>query len=116
LHIKHRIKPELRYQVKPIIPHSYDQFYWAHRVQQLGVGVSGPTRDHLTVDVLIQALRECLGTQVQMRAHEVASRMRGEGYYTERASPQNDWRTNSVRRSLNGRIGDKKGRTAVRPF
>ena len=32
-----------------IIPHNYDQFYWAHRVQELGVGVSGPLHDDLTV-------------------------------------------------------------------
>jgi UDP:flavonoid glycosyltransferase YjiC (YdhE family) len=41
-----------------IIPHNYDQFYWAHRVQQLGAGVSGPLRDDITVDNVAQALRE----------------------------------------------------------
>jgi vancomycin aglycone glucosyltransferase len=39
-------------RAQAIIPHNYDQFYWAHRVDQLGVGVSGPTRDDLRVDAL----------------------------------------------------------------
>jgi len=39
-----------------IIPHNYDQFYWAHRVQELGVGVSGHMRDDLSIKALVQAL------------------------------------------------------------
>jgi vancomycin aglycone glucosyltransferase len=62
-----------------IIPHTYDQFYWAHRVQQLGVGASGATRDGLTVDALVQALRECLRPEVTRRAKELASRMELHG-------------------------------------
>lgn len=62
-----------------IIPHNYDQFYWAHRVQQLGVGASGPTRDDLSVDGLVEALRECLRPEVTRRAHEVAGRMELHG-------------------------------------
>jgi vancomycin aglycone glucosyltransferase len=62
-----------------IIPHNYDQFYWAHRVQQLGMGASGPTRDDLTVDDLVQALRECLQPEVTTRAHEVAGCMELDG-------------------------------------
>ena len=58
-----------------IIPHNYDQFYWAHRVQQLGVGIAGPARDDLTLDVLVQALRECLQPEVMRRAQTLASRM-----------------------------------------
>jgi vancomycin aglycone glucosyltransferase len=55
-----------------IIPHNYDQFYWAHRVEQLGVGASGPTRDDLTVDALVQALREGLRPEVTARAQALA--------------------------------------------
>ncbi len=55
-----------------VIPHNYDQFYWAHRVQQLGVGVSGPTRDDLTLDALVQALRQCLQPKVASRAQALA--------------------------------------------
>lgn len=62
-----------------IIPHNYDQFYWAHRVQQLGVGVSGPLRDDITVDNLTQALRECLQPKVATRAHGVAGQMELHG-------------------------------------
>ena len=58
-----------------IIPHNYDQFYWAHRVQELGVGVSGPLRDDLTVDTLLSALRECLQPEVATRAQTLASHM-----------------------------------------
>ncbi len=62
-----------------IIPHNYDQFYWAHRVQQLGMGVSGPLRDDISVDSLVNALRECLQPEVTTRAHEVAGRMELHG-------------------------------------
>ncbi len=62
-----------------IIPHNYDQFYWAHRVQQLGVGVSGPMRDDLTVDNLVQALSECLRPEVTTRAQALAGRMELHG-------------------------------------
>jgi vancomycin aglycone glucosyltransferase len=62
-----------------IIPHNYDQFYWAHRVQQLGLGVSGPLRDELTVDALVQALRDCLRPGVTRRAQALASRMELHG-------------------------------------
>jgi vancomycin aglycone glucosyltransferase len=62
-----------------IIPHNYDQFYWAGRVQELGVGVYGPLRDELTVDSLVQALREALQPEVTARAQGLASRMRSQG-------------------------------------
>jgi vancomycin aglycone glucosyltransferase len=62
-----------------IIPHNYDQFYWAHRVQQLGVGVSGPMRDDLTVDGLVQALRGCLRPEVTKRAQALAGRIELHG-------------------------------------
>jgi vancomycin aglycone glucosyltransferase len=62
-----------------IIPHNYDQFYWAHRVHQLGVGVPGPTRDDLSVDALVQALRECLQPEVTTRAQALAGRIELHG-------------------------------------
>jgi vancomycin aglycone glucosyltransferase len=62
-----------------IIPHSYDQFYWAHRVQELGIGISGPLRDDITVDEVVQALREALQPEVTTRAQEVAGRMEVHG-------------------------------------
>ena len=62
-----------------IIPHNYDQFFWAHRVQQLGVGVSGPLRDDLTVEALVPALREALQPEVTTRAQALADRMELHG-------------------------------------
>ncbi len=62
-----------------IIPHNYDQFYWAHRVQQLGAGVSGPGRDELTVDSLVEALRAALRPEVTRRAQELAGRIELHG-------------------------------------
>lgn len=62
-----------------IIPHNYDQFYWAHRVQELGTGVSGPLRDDITVDNVAQALRQALQPEVGTRAKEVASSMELHG-------------------------------------
>jgi vancomycin aglycone glucosyltransferase len=62
-----------------IIPHNYDQFYWAHRVKELGVGVSGPLRDDMTVDNVAQALREALQPEAKTHAQAVASRMELNG-------------------------------------
>ncbi len=62
-----------------IIPHNYDQFYWAQRVQELGVGISGPSRDDLTVDHLIQALRAALQSEMTSRAQALAGRMELHG-------------------------------------
>ena len=62
-----------------IIPHNYDQFYWAHRVQEMGTGVSGPTRDDLTVDALAEVLRSCLQPEVTKRAQALAGRIETHG-------------------------------------
>jgi vancomycin aglycone glucosyltransferase len=62
-----------------IIPHNYDQFYWAHRVQELGIGVSGPVRNDITVENVVQALRECLQSDMKTRAQELASRIKLHG-------------------------------------
>jgi vancomycin aglycone glucosyltransferase len=62
-----------------IVPHNYDQFYWAHRVQQMGIGVSGPLRDELTVATLVPALRACLQPEVTERARSLAGRMELHG-------------------------------------
>jgi vancomycin aglycone glucosyltransferase len=62
-----------------LIPHNYDQFYWAHRVQELGVGVSGPARDDLSLDTLVHALRECLQPKVRKRAQALSGRIELRG-------------------------------------
>jgi vancomycin aglycone glucosyltransferase len=62
-----------------IVPHGSDQDYWAHRVQQLGVGTSGPAIESLNSDGLICALRECLQRPVTDRAQRLASRIQLDG-------------------------------------
>jgi vancomycin aglycone glucosyltransferase len=62
-----------------IIPHHYDQFYFAHRIQQLGVGVEGSMRDDLNVDALAQALSACLQPEVTARAQALAGRIELHG-------------------------------------
>ena len=58
-----------------IVPHNYDQFYFSWRVQKLGVGVSCPPRERLTVDVLASALRKCSQPEMKARAQSLASRI-----------------------------------------
>ena len=43
-----------------VVPHLYDQHYWANRVRRLGIGVAGPLAARLTTDALVAALRRCL--------------------------------------------------------
>lgn len=62
-----------------IIPHSYDQFYWAHRVQELRIGVSGPLRDAISVDNVAQALSKALQPEMREHARELGSRMEQNG-------------------------------------
>lgn len=62
-----------------IVPHNYDQFYWAHRVEKLGVGVSGPSRDELTVEGLVDALKGCLRPKVRARAESLAGSIESHG-------------------------------------
>jgi vancomycin aglycone glucosyltransferase len=61
-----------------VIPQHYDQHYWAHRVQQLGVGTahraSTPTSDSLTA-----ALQQSLQSHVAGRARDIAKAVRGDG-------------------------------------
>lgn len=62
-----------------IIPHNYDQFYWAYRVQQLGVGVSGPLRDELNVEALIEALSAGLQPEIATQAQALSGSMEPQG-------------------------------------
>jgi vancomycin aglycone glucosyltransferase len=69
-----------------IVPHNYDQFYWAERVQRLSVGVSGPARDELSVDGLAKALEKSLQPDTAANAMSLAGRMERQGarYAAER--------------------------------
>jgi len=62
-----------------VIPHMYDQFYFAHRVNELGIGVSGPTRQQLNRDALVSALRICLREQKAEQAREFGRRILTNG-------------------------------------
>ena len=62
-----------------IVPHHYDQHYWAHRTSRLGVGVLGPTRDRLDVQSIAAALQECSRGEVKARAQSLASRVQLDG-------------------------------------
>lgn len=61
-----------------LIPQHYDQYYWAGRVQDLGIGVS-----HLsnapTVDSLTNALEQVLQSDVVERARSIADEIRADG-------------------------------------
>lgn len=62
-----------------VVPHMYDQFYWASRVRRLGVGASCRTGGGLTTDTMVAALRASLRPATVARAREVASRMERRG-------------------------------------
>ncbi|WP_394830240.1 glycosyltransferase [Pendulispora rubella] len=62
-------------QPQIIAPHMYDQFYFARRVQTLGVGVYAPRREHLTVNTMISALRKCSSADMKARARALANRI-----------------------------------------
>jgi vancomycin aglycone glucosyltransferase len=56
-----------------LIPQHYDQFYFAERVRQLGIGASA------TVDSLNGALADALQSQTATRAKSTALRVRADG-------------------------------------
>ncbi len=62
-----------------IVPHHYDQFYWAHRVEQLGIGACGPVRGDLSVAGLTATLERCLRSEMAVQAREIASRIERRG-------------------------------------
>jgi vancomycin aglycone glucosyltransferase len=62
-----------------VIPHLWDQFYWAYRVQQLRLGesVSGPAR--LSADKLITAIGKCLTPEIGAHARALATHIEPNG-------------------------------------
>jgi vancomycin aglycone glucosyltransferase len=62
-----------------IVPHNYDQFYWAYRMQKLGVGTSTARRERLTVDALTSALERSLRPEMSARAQTLGARITREG-------------------------------------
>jgi len=61
-----------------VIPQHYDQYYWAGRVQQLGIGTahapSTPTSDSLN-----SALQQVLQAEVSVRARSIATTVHSDG-------------------------------------
>jgi vancomycin aglycone glucosyltransferase len=62
-----------------IVPHVYDQFYWAHRVEKLGVGARLRKLSESLSDQLADALRNCLEPEVEVRAQALATRVEQHG-------------------------------------
>jgi vancomycin aglycone glucosyltransferase len=61
-----------------VIPQHYDQFYWAGRVDQLGIG-SAHTSSTPTSDSLTSTLERALQPGVATRAQSIAGQMRADG-------------------------------------
>lgn len=62
-----------------IVPHTYDQHYWAHRVRQLGLGATAPARAALNVEGICSALRNCANLETHARARSFARRIDKRG-------------------------------------
>lgn len=58
-----------------IVPHLYDQYYWAHRVQERGIGVAGPTREEATVSAMTAALQNAGNPDMAARARAFAGHL-----------------------------------------
>jgi vancomycin aglycone glucosyltransferase len=62
-----------------IVPHLADQFYWARRIAQLGLGAPSIPRGRLDAPSLIAAVGAVLDNEiVAERAREVGERLRAE--------------------------------------
>ena len=60
-----------------VVPHVFDQFYWARRVAELGIGPPGPRRRRLAAAPLAEALAATLDNGVLLeRAREFGARLR----------------------------------------
>jgi vancomycin aglycone glucosyltransferase len=61
-----------------VVPHMYDQHYWARRVEQLGIGVAHASGAP-TTDSLSKALEQALESEVAARARSIATAVRIDG-------------------------------------
>jgi vancomycin aglycone glucosyltransferase len=64
-----------------IVPQMFDQFYFARRVDQLGIGSAHPSSEP-TADSLFAALSHALNPEVAERARTVAGDVRTDGAWT----------------------------------
>ena len=61
-----------------IVPHRYDQFYWAERIEELGIGAAHHGTEP-TVESLSAALDRALRPEVAAKAKAVAAEMAPNG-------------------------------------
>jgi vancomycin aglycone glucosyltransferase len=61
-----------------IIPQMYDQYYWAERIRQLGIGAAH-TPGAPTTESLASALKHTLQPEVAARAHSIATAIHSDG-------------------------------------
>jgi vancomycin aglycone glucosyltransferase len=61
-----------------VVPHHYDQDYFAHRVQDLGIGVADAGAEP-NADSLATALKQVLQSDVEGRARSFAAEVRTDG-------------------------------------
>jgi vancomycin aglycone glucosyltransferase len=61
-----------------LIPQHYDQYYWAGRVEQLGIGTAHPTSAP-TADSLTSGLEQVLQPDMIARAQSIANEIRTDG-------------------------------------
>lgn len=64
-----------------IVPHRYDQFYWAQRIEELGIGAEHRGTEP-TVESLTAALDRALRPEVATKAKAVAAEMAWDGVET----------------------------------
>jgi len=59
-----------------IMPHIYDQFYWARQVRNLGIGRYTGFNEKLTIESITRAINDCLTDEsIAARAREVAEEL-----------------------------------------
>jgi vancomycin aglycone glucosyltransferase len=68
-----------------VVPRLYDQYYWSHRVQELGVGVALPGVEALAVSAMTAALGECTRLEITKRAQLLASQIELQGAHNAAA-------------------------------
>jgi len=61
-----------------IVPHHYDQPYWARRVHALRIGIASPPREELKLEAIVAALIEATG-DLHANARAFSSRMSRTG-------------------------------------
>ncbi|WP_067690739.1 glycosyltransferase [Nocardia jejuensis] len=62
-----------------VVPQRFDQFYWAQRVEDLGIGVAHAAGQQPTTDSLTDALRRVLTPEIGDRARSIAPTVRADG-------------------------------------